>query len=354
MNSIPSFKLSGTAIPVSTDHMLDEICEHFVEHADVERNSHLAVLRSKAGIVRIRADNGTLLIELDCPTLEALQAARTDIAEHLFYFAGEEPLELNWTPLQSLPALPNLHEITVVSAVDVTPHMRRVIFSCADVTPFAGGEMHVRLLVPPKGRLPVWPGFREDGRIAWPEGDDALLVRVYTIRTVDIERGEIWIDFLQHPMPGISTPGADFARNARTGERAALLGPGGGGLPSAQSIILIGDESALPAIARIAAEVPAGTQMRAIIEVEDKAEEQPLPTNGELKVRWLHRCDYPDRQDRILLSQAKAAIASSDAETFVWAACEKDDVRAIRAVLKGRRHDNKKIYVAWYWERSLK
>jgi NADPH-dependent ferric siderophore reductase len=354
MNANPSFKLSGTAIPVSTDYMLDEICEHFIEHADVERNNHHAILRSKSGIVRIRADNGKLLIELDCPTLEALQAARTDIAEHLFYFAGEQPLELNWTPLPSLPALPNLHEITVVSASDVTPHMRRVIFSCADVTPFSGGDMHVRLLVPPKGRKPVWPGFREDGRIAWPEGDDELLVRVYTIRTVDVERGEIWIDFLQHPMPGISTPGADFARDARIGDRAALLGPGGGGLPSAQSILLIGDESALPAIARIAAEVPAGSHMRAIIEVEDEGEEQSFLAAGSLEIRWLHRCHYPDRQDRILLAEARSAIASIDQETFVWAACEKDDIRAIRSVLKGRRHDHKKMYVAWYWERNFR
>jgi len=354
MNAIPSFKLSGIAIPASTDHMLDEICEHFIEHADVERNNHLAILRSKTSIVRIRADNGTLLIELDCSTLEALQAARTDIAEHLFYFAGDEPLELNWMPLSSLPALPNLHEITVVSAENVTPNMRRVIFSCADITPFAGGDMHVRLLVPPNGRPPVWPGFREDGRIAWPEGQDELLVRVYTIRAIDIERGEIWIDFLQHPMPGISTPGADFARDARIGDRAALLGPGGGCLPSAQTIVLIGDESALPAIARIAAEVPAGTQMRAIIEIENEAEEQPLPTHGTLEVSWLHRCHYPDRQDRLLLSQATAAIASIDEETFVWAACEKNDIRAIRSVLKGRLHDHRKMYVAWYWERSLR
>lgn len=353
MIALPSFKLSGAAIPVCTNHMLDEICEHFVEHADVERDNHLAVLRSKAGIVRIRADKGTLLIELDCPSLEALQAARTDIAEHLFYFAGEQPLELTWTTLSSLPALPNLHEITVVSTVDVTPHMRRVVFSCTDVTPFSGGDMHVRLLVPPRSRPPVWPGFREDGRIAWPQGDDALLVRVYTIRTIDTERREIGIDFLQHSVPGISTPGADFARDARVGDRAALLGPGGGGLPSARSILLIGDESALPAIARIAAEVPMGTRMRAIIEVENEAEEQPLPTNGRLEVSWLHRCEYHDRHDRLLLSEATAAIASSDAETFVWAACEKSDIRAIRSVLKSRQHDHKKMYVAWYWERTV-
>ncbi|WP_455274320.1 DUF2218 domain-containing protein [Rhizobium herbae] len=352
MNAVQSFKLSGVAIPHSAAEMLDEICEHFVEHAEVERSNDLAILRSKIGLATIQADNGKLLIELECPTRELLQAACTDIAEHLFYFAGDQTLELEWTEPASLPVVPNLHHVTVVSADDITPHMRRVIFSCADVAEFAGGDMHVRVLVPPKGRPPVWPGFREDGRIAWPAGEDEILVRVYTIRAVDLERKEISIDFLQHPEAGIPTPGADFARDAQAGDKAALLGPGGGSLPQAQSMLLIGDESALPAIARIAAEVPAGTYMRAIIEVEDEAEEQSFPTAGSLEARWLHRSQYPDRKDRILLAEGQNAIASIDQDTFVWAACEKDDIRVIRSALKGRQHDRKNMYVAWYWERD--
>lgn len=351
MNAVPSFKLSGVAVPSNAAGMLDEICEHFVEHADVNRIGDLAEFRSEEGLARIRIESGHLLIDLDCPTPEMLQLSRTNLAEHLFYFAEDQPFELTWSKPTSLSVMPNLHEVTVVAAEDVTPHMRRVKFSCADVAAFADGDMHVRLLVPPKGRPPVWPGFREDGRIAWPEGENEIVVRVYTIRAVDQGRGELWIDFLQHPAPGVSTPGADFAHDAQPGDIAALLGPGGGGLPSARTILLIGDESALPAIARIAAEAPAATRMRAIIEVQDKAEEQPLPTDGELDVRWLHRSAYPEGAAGTLLAEAKAAIETVDEETFVWAACERADIRAIRALLKGRGHERKKMYVAWYWEK---
>ncbi|OJF96748.1 phage tail protein [Rhizobium sp. 58] len=354
MNDVQSLKLSGVAVPHSAAEMLDEICEHFIEHAEVERSGDRAVLRSKSGIATIRTDDGKLLIALECSTQALLEAARTDMAEHLFYFAGDQPLELTWMTPTSLLSLPNLHEVTVISVENVTPKMRRVVFSCADVTPFMGGDMHVRLLVPPKGRAPVWPGFRQDGRISWPEGDDQILVRVYTIRSVDLERGEVSIDFLQHPMHGISTPGADFARDARAGDKAALLGPGGGDLPTAKSMLLIGDESALPAIARIAAEVPVGTQMQALIEVEDEAEEQSIVSGGVLDVRWLHRSDYPDRTNSVFLAEAQKAIASIDPETFVWAACEKADIRALRSTLKERRHDRKKMYVAWYWERNMR
>ena len=187
--------------------------------------------------------------------------------------------------------------------------MRRVVFSCADVTPFAGGDMHVRVLVPPKGRAPVWPGFRADGRIAWPEGRDEILVRVYTIRAVDLERGGNF-DRLPAAFDArcVDARCRFRARRPAAGDKAALLGPGGGTLPVARSLLLIGDESALPAIARIAAEVPASTHMRAIIEIEDEAEEQSFPVSGSLELRWLHRSHYPDPADRTLLAEAKMRL----------------------------------------------
>lgn len=352
MNAIQPLKLSGIALPKDAERMLDEICEHFVEHAEVQRSENHALLKSKTCTTNIRLDDRKLLIELACDSEAALQMNRTMIAEHLFYFAGEEPLELTWAQHSFLAALPNIHEVTVVSAEDVTPHMRRVKFACADISPFVGGDMHVRLLVPPKGRPPVWPGFREDGRVAWPVGEDELLVRIYTIRAVDIERRQLWIDFLQHPNPHARTPGADFARDVQPGEKVALLGPGGGSLPAAQSVLLVGDESALPAIARIAAEVAPGTRMQAIIEVLDETEEQPLPSAGTLDVRWLHRRNYPAEAKGVLAEEARNAIAASDGDTYVWVACEKEDVRSVRAFLKSRRHDKKRMYVAWYWERG--
>ncbi|KRB58385.1 phage tail protein [Rhizobium sp. Root708] len=352
MTTAHDYNLSGVAIPVNPHSLLDEICEHFVEHAEVERSEHLAFLKSKIGNATIRVDDGKLLIDLSCPTEQALQMSQTMLAEHLFYFAGEEPLELSWAKSAALKVLPNLHTAVVVGAEDVTPHMRRVKFACSDISPFLGGDMHVRVLVPPSGRQPIWPGLRSDGRVAWPQGDDELLVRVYTIRAVDAEKRELWIDFLQHPLAGVKTPGADFARDARIGQKVALLGPGGGGFPVARSILLAGDESALPAIARIVEEAPAGTKLQAIIEVSDAAEEQPLVSAASLDVRWLHRCDYSDNVRSSLFETTAEAIASMEDGTFVWFAAEKDDVRATRAFLKGRGHDRKNMYVAWYWERG--
>jgi len=352
MNVRHQFTLSGTALPTHGEAMLDEICEHFIEHSEVERTDNLVLLRSEIGNVDIRLEGGSFTLALASPTKEMLEQNRHMLAEHLFYFAGEDPFELTWSEPAPLGSLPNLHEVTVVSAEDVTPFMRRVKFACADVTPFIGEDMHVRLLVPPKGRPARWPGLRADGCIAWPEGDEEILVRVYTIRAVDIERKELWIDFLQHPAPGIPTPGADFARDVQPGAIVALLGPGGRPLPVASSVLLAGDESALPAIARIAAEIAPGTHLQVIIEVRDAAEEQPLPSQGSLDVRWLHRAQYPDGATGVLVEATKAAIAGLAGDAYVWVACEKRDIRSIRSFLKARGHDRKRMCVAWYWERD--
>ena len=352
MSTVHKFQLSGIAYPQDPAHMLDEICDHFVEHAEVLRDAHRAVLKSPFGTASIRLQDERLLIDLDCPSEHSLRMVRTSIAEHLYYFAGETAFDIAWAQPVSAALLPNMHEVTVTGAEDVTPHMRRVKVSCADITPFIGGDMHVRILVPPKGRQPVWPRYRTDGRIAWPDGEDELLVRAYTIRAVDVEHKELWIDVFQHPMPDLATPGADFARNCQPGDRLALLGPGSGGLPVSSRMLLVGDESALPAIARIIAEVAPGTDIEAIIEVEDAREEQPLPTEGTLKVRWLHRRRYPPGASCMLREQAKAAIVAADPDTFVWVACEKEDVRSVRSFLKERKHDRKSMYVAWYWERE--
>ncbi len=341
MSEGQEFKLSGIAMLANAGRMLDDICEHFVEHADVSREAEFALFTSKHGTASIRMAEKKLLIELACPSEHALQESRTSLAEHMFYFAGNDSLELTWSTPETRTAVPNLHEATVVGAEDVTPLMRRVKFRCSNIAPFIDGDMHVRVLIPPKGRKPVWPSYRTDGRLLWPEGDDKLVVRIYTIRTVDAERGELWIDFFQHTSLDEKTPGGDFARDAEAGDVVGLIGPGSGSLPQARTILMIGDESALPAIARIAAEVPAGTNIKAIIEVLDAAEEQPLPTAGNLDVRWLHRRSYPAGTTGVLASEAEKAIASIDAETFVWAACEKQDVRSIRPLLKRRQHDRR-------------
>src|SRR5690606_36373167 len=140
-------------------------------------------------------------------------------------------------------------EITVVSSSRIAPHLHRVRFAGVDLERFAHGGLHIRLLLPPEGRSPVWPSLGADGLLAWPSGEDALTVRVYTIRAIDAVAGWIDVDFVLHP--GSDSPAALFAQNAVAGDVIGMIGPGGGHIPEAENLLLLGDDTALPAIARI-------------------------------------------------------------------------------------------------------
>src|SRR5690625_6029152 len=66
--------------------------------------------------------------------------------------------------------------------------------------------------------------------------------------------------------------------DVQVGDQVQFRGPGGAYTPDpdADWHLLVGDESALPAIAASTEVLPAGARGHAIIEVEDASEEQPL------------------------------------------------------------------------------
>ena len=77
--------------------------------------------------------------------------------------------------------------------------------------------------------------------------------------------------------------------------RCASSVPGGGYAPdpAADWHLLVGDESALPAIAASLERMPAGAVVHAFVEVDGPAEEQKIATPDGVGVTWLHRGDRP-------------------------------------------------------------
>ncbi|WP_292578417.1 siderophore-interacting protein, partial [Mesorhizobium sp.] len=178
-------------------------------------------------------------------------------------------------------------EITVVSSTKLSPHMQRLRFSGRDIGRFAHGGFHVRLLLPPAGRQAVWPTMGADGLIVWPSGEDALTIRVYTIRSLDVAEGWLDIDFVLHP--GTETPAATFAQNARVGDIIGMIGPGGGGLAETSNLLLLGDDTALPAIGRMLEELAPSARAEAFIEVDGPQDRVALAAGENIAVRWLYR-----------------------------------------------------------------
>lgn len=330
--------------------MLDRLCGHFTEHAAVTRRAGGARFDGKFGSVELDAVGSALSIAVASPNESYLFVVTSSVAEHLFEFADGEAFELSWQG--DLPAearIPYFREAVVRSAHDITPAMRRVVVACDDPSHFETGGLHVRLLIPPAGRAPVWPKVGPDSRVIWPEGEDELARRVYTIRAIDHARKELTIDVVLHD----DSPGSVWARNAKAGDRVGLLGPGGGDVIPADWYLLCGDETALPAIARIAAALPATARASVVIEVADRSEEQEISSDAALEVTWLHRNGQPAGSTELLPDAVRAIALPESGEPFVFAGCEQAAARAIRRHLRAERKLPKERHlVAAYWRRG--
>lgn len=176
----------------------------------------------------------------------------------------------------------------------ITPHMTRVVLGGEGLTGFATDgytDHYVKLLFAPEGVSYPEPfdmdRIREEfPREQWPAN------RTYTVRSWNPTLLEMTIDFVVHGDEGLAGP---WAAGARAGDLIHILGPGGGYAPdpAADWHLLVGDESALPAIAASLERMPAGAVVHAFIEVESADEEQKIVTPDGVEVQWLHRAGRP-------------------------------------------------------------
>ncbi|MCZ2819494.1 siderophore-interacting protein [Modestobacter sp. VKM Ac-2977] len=173
----------------------------------------------------------------------------------------------------------------------LTPHMIRVVLGGEGLAGFPAGEYtdhYVKLLFPPAG-APYGVPFDPDRVRAELPAEVWPVTRTYTVRSWDPAAGELTIDFVHHGDTGLAGP---WAANAQPGDRIQLLGPGGAYTPSpdADWHLLVGDESALPAIAAALPRLPAGVPAFVFLEVAGPAEQQAdLALGDGVTVVWVHR-----------------------------------------------------------------
>lgn len=327
--------------------ILEELVEHYEEHGTVTRTLEGGRISTVFGLAELGITAKALQARVEADDETSLAYMKLGITYHLREFLPEAELDIRWNGHGEIGVRPPyFREMTVVSATDLTPAMRRIVLSGDRLERFARDGIHARLLFPPKDRAPVWPVTGLDGAMHWPQGEEALLARVYTVRRLDLERRQMTIDILRHD--GDATPGSRFAVEARPGDLVGVMGPAGEGLPEARSFLLMGDETAIPAIARLLETLGEDGSARAFIEVAGPQERQPLPCGPNISVEWLQRGERR-------LSDVVTALKPDDlaADTFVWAGCEFDDFKAIRrhcrAVL-GLKRD--RHMVAAYWRRG--
>ena len=265
----------------------------------------------------------------DNGTIAALQAMMT---EHLRENQQNRDLGFAWR--EAPPRLTRAYrEMDVVAVADITPHMRRFTLRGDNLQPFVAGGLHVHLYFPGSAPL-AQPKIDDTGRVTWP--DEAPPARAYTIRHIDADAGLVDIDMLLHPSHGVA-PGGDFARDGKPGMVIGMAGPGGGQLPPSQWVFLGGDETALPAIARMLETLPAETTAIVRVEVTGPEDRLPLRSAADVDLRWLYRGATPAARSRLLLNAlGEAEFPARDVDRFVWFAAEADIAREAKAWLRAR------------------
>jgi NADPH-dependent ferric siderophore reductase len=325
------------------------------EHGEFEIDTGIAnrwELRLHYGSLSATLDDESVLIQVAAQDETCLSYMKMTVAGHIAEHLGTTR-GIHWQGDGSDAGMPVFfREITVMSSTRISAHMQRLRFAGRDLARFTHGGLHMRLLLPPRGRRPVWPSMGVDGLLVWPSGDDALAVRVYTIRAVDAASGWLDVDFVLHP--GHDTPAATFAQNARAGDVIGMIGPGGGDTPVAETLLLLGDDTALPAIGRILEHLPPSTRAEVLIEVDGPEDRIALAQGDNIDVTWLYRggCEAgtAGRLPAALRERSHMALADG---LHVWAGCEFGDFREIRKIVRkqwGLSRD--RHLVTAYWRRD--
>jgi NADPH-dependent ferric siderophore reductase len=349
-----NLKASTEIVLSSPQDIMKRLCAHFAEHGEVSVEGTSSRIDTAFGSACMEACERCLKVFAEGRDDTSLAYVKLAIAEHLLDFASAESPSIVWQGDGAAgQPLPYFREMRVVRAVSVTPQMRRLTLAGDDLGRFASGGFHVRLLLPKEGATAAWPVTGADGRPEWPQGEQRPDVRIYTIRRLDVEKGEVDIDFVLHE--GADMPGARFAANAAVGDVVGMTGPGGGSIGEADWYLLAGDETALPAISRIVADLPSHVRAVVRIEIADRDEEQPLVSAAGLDIQWLHRNGGEAGKSTLLEDAVKQVQWPEDERSvFAWAGCEHRSFRAIRTYLrKDRKLERDQHLAVAYWRRGF-
>lgn len=241
-----------------------------------------------------------------------------------------------------------MHEIKrrkleVLRVVDLTPRMRRITLGGPELAGFTslGTDDHVKLLFPQNAEQTaaletmVLGAGKDNGPL--PE------MRDYTPRRYDLEKLELDIDFVLHG----DGPASTWAEQARPGQFLHIGGPRGSMIvPDIfDSYLLIGDETALPAIARRLEGLAANRKALVVIEVENGAEQQVLESAAQVNVIWVLR---EGGKDNLLTTVKELQVPKGN--LYAWVATETKVSRQIRRVLLDEHGLNEQFVKAvGYW-----
>lgn len=233
--------------------------------------------------------------------------------------------------------------LQVVRVVDLTPRMRRITLGGPELAGFVslGTDDHVKLLFPQNEAQQAALETLVLG--AGKDNGPMPAMRDYTPRRIDLDALELDIDFVLHG----DGPASTWAEQAKPGQFLHIGGPRGSMIvPDIfDSYLLIGDETAIPAIARRLEGLAANRRALVIIEVENGAEQQKLDSVAQVNVIWVLR---EGGSNNLLNTVMQLQVPSGN--LYAWVATESKVSRQIRRVLLDEHGLNEQsVKAVGYW-----
>jgi len=241
-----------------------------------------------------------------------------------------------------------MHEIKrrrleVLRVVDLTPRMRRITLGGPQLAGFIslGTDDHVKLLFPQNAEQAA---ALETLVLGAGKSDVPMPpMRDYTPRRYDLDKLELDIDFVLHG----DGPASTWAEQAKPGQFLHIGGPRGSMIvPDIfDSYLLIGDETALPAIARRLEGLAANRKALVVVEVENGKEQQILESAAQVNVIWVLR---EGGKDNLLATVKQLQVPKGN--LYAWVATETKVSRQIRRVLLDEHGlDEQFVKAVGYW-----
>lgn len=263
------------------------------------------------------------------------------------------------------PETTELIPLEVVRTQRLAPHWIRVTLGGGDIDRFGpmGYDQWFRLFLPVGGdagleRVPAKAhklfGYLKFLRI--PDGERPVM-RNYTVRAfraATAESGaEIDVDFVLHGSvaDGTAGPASRWAETCAAGDRVLIIDEGLAFNPErgTDRVVLVGDETALPAIAAICASLPASASGTAIVEVPSEEDALAFPHPTGIRVQRIVRPHSVEPGSLAL--EALRELPLPDAPFHTYAAGEQALASGARKLLVGERGvDKNTVSFCGYWK----
>jgi len=229
---------------------------------------------------------------------------------------------------------------TVVHSQDLSVNMRRIVLASEGLTHFPQVKpgAYIKLLFNLNG-TPV---------VSTPGSADDIMLRTYTVRSLDKQNGQLTLDFVLHTEQADSGPASNWASKAKVGDTIYFSGPGSTKTLTENHdwVLLAGDMTALPSIESYLEILPEDCKGYALIKVNQEQDIRPLKKTQGIELIWLTQAQQQ-------LVDVIRQLRKPEGKAAIWAASEFTQMRQMRQLFSNEWNISRNdYYISSYWKQG--